>query len=55
MFSSEYCVYKGVRYLQDQQWEDGCNYKCRCDDSSRGIYTCNQRYVYFFYCSIETN
>ncbi|XP_076111945.1 uncharacterized protein LOC143080130 isoform X2 [Mytilus galloprovincialis] len=38
-----FCVYKGVRYLQGQEWEDGCSFKCRCDDSSRGIYTCNQR------------
>uniref|UniRef100_K1RM88 Uncharacterized protein n=1 Tax=Magallana gigas TaxID=29159 RepID=K1RM88_MAGGI len=30
-------------YLQGQTWEDGCSYKCRCDDSSHGIYTCNQR------------
>ncbi|XP_078338507.1 uncharacterized protein LOC111134355 isoform X1 [Crassostrea virginica] len=39
----QYCVYKDAQYLQGQTWEDGCNYKCRCDDSSRGIYTCNQR------------
>ncbi|CAG2252385.1 unnamed protein product [Mytilus edulis] len=41
--STKYCVYKGVSYLQGQEWEDGCSFKCRCDDSSRGIYTCNQR------------
>ncbi|XP_076111939.1 uncharacterized protein LOC143080127 isoform X2 [Mytilus galloprovincialis] len=39
----QFCVYKGVRYLQGQEWDDGCSFKCRCDDSSRGIYTCNQR------------
>ncbi|XP_052694347.1 putative epidermal cell surface receptor [Crassostrea angulata] len=39
----QYCVYKNAQYLQGQTWEDGCSYKCRCDDSSHGIYTCNQR------------
>ncbi|XP_060081054.1 uncharacterized protein LOC132560404 [Ylistrum balloti] len=45
--SSQYCVYKGANYIQGQTWEDGCNYKCRCDDSSRGIYTCLERCAKF--------
>ncbi|XP_052233684.1 uncharacterized protein LOC127846468 isoform X4 [Dreissena polymorpha] len=39
----KYCVYKGVNYNQGETWEDGCQYKCRCDDSDKGLYTCNER------------
>ncbi|XP_053376973.1 uncharacterized protein LOC123528762 [Mercenaria mercenaria] len=37
------CVYKGSTYQEGQLWYDGCNSVCRCDDSSKNIYTCNQR------------
>ncbi|XP_060570089.1 uncharacterized protein LOC132728460 isoform X2 [Ruditapes philippinarum] len=38
-----YCVYKNAKYSQGQTWNDGCQYKCRCDDASRGLYVCNDR------------
>lgn len=57
-----YCVYKGVYYTQGQAWDDGCDYRCRCEDVMKGYYTCNQRSVplnikpapsiYFFICHI---
>ena len=47
-FSPDVCVYKTAQYSQGQQWTDGCQYKCRCDDASRGLYVCNERYSYFY-------
>ncbi|KAK3581064.1 hypothetical protein CHS0354_033850 [Potamilus streckersoni] len=38
-----YCVYSGVYYTQGQTWDDGCKLKCKCEDVSRGFYTCFQR------------
>lgn len=43
--SVEYCVYGGAQYNQGQTWADGCFLNCRCDDASRGVYTCSERYV----------
>lgn len=43
IFISEVCIYKGVKYSQGQTWDDGCQYKCRCDDADKGLYTCNER------------
>ena len=40
---SDVCVYKTAQYSQGQTWNDGCQYKCRCDDSSKGLYICNDR------------
>ncbi|XP_076113274.1 uncharacterized protein LOC143080959 isoform X2 [Mytilus galloprovincialis] len=39
----QYCSYRGAKYIQSQTWVDGCTYRCRCDDSSRGVYTCSER------------
>ncbi|XP_052816208.1 uncharacterized protein LOC128242861 isoform X2 [Mya arenaria] len=39
----KFCLYKGVTYNQGETWEDGCDYKCRCDNSDLGLYTCNER------------
>jgi len=41
---SEVCEFKGEQYSQGQQWFDGCDYKCVCDDAESGYYTCSQRY-----------
>ena len=41
------------RFVQGQTWDDGCSYKCRCDDASRGVYTCNERYVLQLFSNLE--
>ncbi|KAK7505814.1 hypothetical protein BaRGS_00003085, partial [Batillaria attramentaria] len=38
-----FCVYQGVSYRQDEEWMDGCDKKCRCDNADTGVYTCTQR------------
>ncbi|XP_041376891.1 uncharacterized protein LOC121389362 [Gigantopelta aegis] len=38
-----FCVYKGVNYAQGQQWYDGCDYSCSCEDSLKGVYRCTNR------------
>ena len=38
-----YCVYQGATYVQGQTWDDGCTFRCRCDDASKGLYICNDR------------
>ena len=38
-----YCVYKGVYYTQGQQWQDGCDKKCRCEDVIHGYISCSDR------------
>ncbi|OPL07255.1 hypothetical protein AM593_00069, partial [Mytilus galloprovincialis] len=37
------CVYNGVAYRQGQQWYDGCDLVCRCEDAMKGFYRCQQR------------
>nr|XP_034305488.1 extensin-like [Crassostrea gigas] len=37
------CEYKGQQYLQGQQWYDGCDFSCICEDCVTGVYRCNQR------------
>ena len=41
--SPDVCVYKGKSYSQGQQWYDGCDYKCVCENGAQGLYTCNDR------------
>ncbi|OWF53570.1 Cartilage matrix protein [Mizuhopecten yessoensis] len=41
--NAQYCVYENAQYVQGQTWEVGCEYRCRCDDASRGVYVCNER------------
>lgn len=41
------CVYNGVAYRQGQQWYDGCDLVCRCEDAMKGFYRCQQRYSLF--------
>ncbi|KAK3591361.1 hypothetical protein CHS0354_040323 [Potamilus streckersoni] len=38
-----YCIYQNARYVQGQEWNDGCTKKCRCDDADRGLYVCDDR------------
>ncbi|XP_052061712.1 uncharacterized protein LOC127701787 [Mytilus californianus] len=35
------CWYKGWLYHQGESWEDGCDYKCSCDDEQSGHYSCH--------------
>jgi hypothetical protein len=37
------CVYKGSMYQQGQQWYDGCDFLCRCEDADNNNYRCQQR------------
>ncbi|XP_041376878.1 uncharacterized protein LOC121389349 [Gigantopelta aegis] len=38
-----FCVYKGVHYRQSQEWSDGCDYTCKCEDESTGRYVCKEK------------
>ncbi|XP_071091876.1 uncharacterized protein [Haliotis cracherodii] len=38
-----YCVYNGAKYFQGATWNDGCDKQCRCEDSVKGLYVCNDR------------
>ncbi|XP_071172357.1 uncharacterized protein [Mytilus edulis] len=35
------CWFKGSLYHQGDNWEDGCDYNCTCDDEQSGHYSCN--------------
>ncbi|KAL5022346.1 hypothetical protein ScPMuIL_001501 [Solemya velum] len=37
------CLYKGQLYVQNQMWEDGCDFNCQCENGQNGLYTCTQR------------
>ncbi|GFS00186.1 collagen alpha-4(VI) chain [Elysia marginata] len=37
------CVYKGQAYQQDQQFDDGCQYRCTCVDALYGKFRCTER------------
>ncbi|KAL8559725.1 hypothetical protein ACOMHN_002258 [Nucella lapillus] len=34
------CYYHGQFYNQGDVWDDGCDYRCTCEDASSGFYTC---------------
>ncbi|XP_046585152.1 uncharacterized protein LOC124292144 [Haliotis rubra] len=38
-----YCVYSGAKFFQGDTWNDGCDKRCRCEDSVKGLYVCNDR------------
>lgn len=40
---TDVCVYRTDQYTQGQQWYDGCNFKCTCENAAEGIYRCNER------------
>ncbi|XP_053375394.1 uncharacterized protein MAL13P1.304-like [Mercenaria mercenaria] len=37
------CRYRGINFTQDEQWFDGCNFTCVCENASRGLYKCRSR------------
>lgn len=41
---TEGCMYKGIMYQKGQQWQDGCQYNCICEDGMTGKYVCTERY-----------
>ncbi|XP_076470008.1 uncharacterized protein LOC143300296 [Babylonia areolata] len=38
-----FCVYHNAKYRQDEEWTDGCDKTCRCDNADTGLYTCTTR------------
>jgi len=42
-FFVDICVYNGQLYKQGQQWYDGCNSVCVCEDAKTGYYRCQPR------------
>lgn len=47
-------MYKGVMYIQDQIWNDECQYTCECQDASTGSYKCDERCVIACYVNRYT-
>ena len=45
MFISEGCMYYGVVFNQGEQWNDGCDLICACEDEMTGFYRCRDRLV----------
>lgn len=46
MLLLDVCVFKNTNYYrQDQQWYDGCNAVCRCENAATGYYRCQERYA----------
>lgn len=43
VFVAEICVYKGQYYAEGQQWYDGCDKRCVCDDGATNYYRCSDR------------
>ena len=41
--SPDVCVYKGQPYQQDEDFDDGCQYKCSCVDALYGKFRCTER------------
>jgi len=39
-----YCIYKGQKHNQGDNWDDGCDYRCVCEDASIGKWRCRERY-----------
>lgn len=42
-----FCSYKGVYYTQGQTWSDGCDRNCRCEEPSKGLITCTNKWVFY--------
>jgi hypothetical protein len=36
--------------MEGQQWYDGCDLMCRCEDAKSGFYRCQQRYYAVLSC-----
>ncbi|XP_013383816.1 mucin-19 [Lingula anatina] len=39
------CYYNGRIYSQGENWNDGCDYQCTCEDAIRGFYRCTEMCV----------
>ena len=37
------CVYKGMAFKQGQQWDDGCEKTCVCENAAFGYYRCDNK------------
>ena len=37
-------MYKGQKHNQGDNWDDGCVYRCVCEDASIGKWRCRERY-----------
>ncbi|GFS19596.1 collagen alpha-5(VI) chain [Elysia marginata] len=42
------CVYNGEEHDQGTKWDDGCLYECKCEDASKGQYTCYNKCPSYF-------
>ena len=40
------CFYKGALYGLDENWQDGCDFNCTCEDATIGQYHCVDQYVH---------
>ena len=43
MVVSDVCVYHGIAYKQGQQWDDGCEKTCVCENAAFGYYRCDNK------------
>ena len=41
------CFYKGALYNQGENWQDGCDFNCTCEDATTGQYFCIDQSVHF--------
>ena len=46
VFVASGCRYNGVLFKEGEQWNDGCDLQCICEDEMSGVYRCNDRYVH---------
>ncbi|XP_023931104.1 uncharacterized protein LOC106178518 [Lingula anatina] len=37
------CTYKNKAYDQDEEWDDGCDYRCKCVDSTNSFVQCRSK------------
>ncbi|KAK7493781.1 hypothetical protein BaRGS_00014922 [Batillaria attramentaria] len=44
-----YCVYNGRYYRQGEEWDDGCSFRCRCEDAVNKYHQCTPK------CASYTN
>ena len=43
------CFYKGALYSQGENWQDGCDFNCTCEDGTTGQYFCIDQSVLFLF------
>jgi hypothetical protein len=37
------CVYKGTHYNQDETWDDGCDFTCKCTNGQTREFLCQPK------------